>query len=227
MVKQKIRSNLMQNKHWDVKIEQDVGGIQFPHIVIDNFFTQSEFDQLEANTKNLSYETDEVEVLETKVLKNGSAYGAGLEQSFAQKLDQKYRSHLIQLLEILAPKKVKCFDHSDFHLVRTPANREFKIHDDTPDKLLSTVIYISPENNHGTFVHSTKDDQTGGIEVPWKKNRAFIFSRKEKTTWHSYKSNTTNDRVCLVYNLKSNKISNVYFSEGLWLKALDYKMRGK
>lgn len=217
----------MQNKHWDVKIKQNVGGIQFPHVVIDNFFTQSEFEQLEAYAKNLNFESDNVEVLETKVSKTGSADGNGLEQSFALKLDQKYRGHLLQILEILAPKKVKCFDHSDFHLVRTPSKREFKIHDDTPDKLLSTVIYIAPENNFGTFVHSTKDDHTGGIEVPWKKNRAFIFSRKESTTWHSYKSNAINDRVCLVYNLKSKKVSNVYLAEGLWLKALDYSVRGK
>ena len=217
----------MQNKHWDVKIEQSVGGIKFPHIVIDNFFTNSEFEQLEAHVKRLNFESDYVEVLETKVLQTGSAHGDGLEESFVLKLDQKYRSHLLQLLEILAPKKVKCYDHSDFHLVRTPAKREFKIHDDTPDKLLSTVIYISPENNYGTFVHSTKDDQTGGIEVPWKKNRAFIFSRKENATWHSYKSNASNDRICLVYNLKAQKVSGVYLAEGLWLKALDYAIRGK
>ena len=58
-------------------------------------------------------------------------------------------------------------------------DEQFKIHDDTPDKLLSTVIYLSPENNFGTFVHPTRHDQSGGVEVPWKKNRAFIFSRSD------------------------------------------------
>lgn len=218
---------MMPNTHWNVKIEQYVGDIKFPHIVIDNFFTQAEFEQLTLLAKNLNFASDDVQVLETKVFKNGDAFGNGLETSFVKHLDQKYRKHLIQLLENLAPKKVKCFDHSDFHLVRTPANKAFKIHDDTPDKLLSTVIYISPEDNFGTFVHSSKDDETGGIEVPWKKNRAFIFSRREGATWHSYKSNYTNDRICLVYNLKSNKVSNVYLAEGLLMKAIDYKIRGK
>ena len=45
--------------------------------------------------------------------------------------------------------------------------------------------------------------------------------------WHSYKSNLTNDRICLVDNLKSNKVSNVYLSEGLLMKAIDYKIREK
>ena len=217
----------MQQKHWDVKFEQFVGNISFPHIVIDNFFTPLEFDRITKECSKVEFEHGAVSVLETKVLKTGIVEGNGIDITFARELDLKYRNSLLGLLKKLAPKKVKCFDHCDFHLVRTPANKQFKIHDDTPDKLLSTVIYLSPENNFGTFVHHTHDDQSGGVEVPWRKNRAFIFSRKEKNSWHSYQSDKNGDRICLVYNLKSNKVSNVYFAEGLWRKALDYKIRGK
>lgn len=217
----------MQQKHWDVKFEQFVGSISFPHVVIDNFFTPLEFERLTNECSKLKFEPDAVTVLETKVFKSGLVDGDGIDHTFVGELDVKYRNSLLDLLRKLAPKKVKCFDHSDFHLVRTPANQKFKIHDDTPDKLLSVVIYLSPENNFGTFVHPTRHDQSGGVEVPWKKNRAFIFSRKEMSSWHSYQSDSNSDRVCLVYNLKSNKVSNVYFAEGLWKKALEYKIRGK
>ena len=217
----------MQQKHWDVKFEQFAGNIPFPHFIIDNFFTPLEFERVTQECSKLMFEPGAVSVLETKVHKTGLVEGVSINHNFVEELDLKYRNSLLDLLRRLAPKKVKCFDHSDFHLVRTPANQKFKIHDDTPDKLLSTVIYLSPENNFGTFVHHTHDDQSGGVEVPWKKNRAFIFSRKEKRSWHSYRSDANNDRLCLVYNLKSNKVSNVYFAEGLWKKALDYKIRGK
>ena len=38
-----------------------------------------------------------------------------------------------------------------------------------------------------------------------EKNRA-VFSRKEKTTWHSYKSNDKSNRITLVYNLKTFRV---------------------
>ena len=46
--------------------------------------------------------------------------------------------------------------------------------------------------------------------MEWKVNRAVFFSRKERETWHSYEGDKHNDRIALVYNLKTTKIRAVY-----------------
>ena len=94
-------------------------------------------------------------------------------------------------------------------IIISKKNSKFPIHDDTPNKLLSGVIYLAPENNSGTFFYSDKkgSDKTN---VEWKSNRAVFFSRKERETWHSYQGDGLNDRVVLVYNLMTNRIKEVY-----------------
>ena len=41
-------------------------------------------------------------------------------------------------------------------------------------------------------------------KINWIPNRAFIFSRNDNT-WHSYKADGKNNRLTLVYNLRSYK----------------------
>ena len=91
----------------------------------------------------------------------------------------------------------------------TNKNSKFPIHDDTPNKLLSGVIYLHPEKNSGTSFYN---DQKGSDKtvIKWKPNRAVFFSRKEKETWHSYEGDGMNDRIALIYNLMTNRIKDVY-----------------
>ena len=63
--------------------------------------------------------------------------------------------------------------------VVTSKNTKFPIHDDTPNKLLSGVIYLTPEENSGTIFYSSKKGENKK-EIEWKQNRAVFFSRKEK-----------------------------------------------
>ena len=77
----------------------------------------------------------------------------------------------------------------------------YKIHNDTPNKLLSGVIYISPEENEGTWLYDTEDGDNPR-QIQWEQNIAFFFSRNEEA-WHSYKADGKNSRCALVYNLRS------------------------
>ena len=45
----------------------------------------------------------------------------------------------------VSPKKSKLYDYSVFNIVETGSHYSFPIHDDTPNKLLSGVIYLSPK----------------------------------------------------------------------------------
>ena len=125
---------------------------------------------------------------------------------------KNYHSKAIRILKELCPEKVELYDYSDFSIIVTSKNSKFPIHDDTPNKLLSGVIYLMPENNSGTIFYNNKAgrDKT---EIKWKKNRAVFFSRKEKETWHSYEGNQKDNRIALVYNLNTRQIKKVYAIE--------------
>ena len=73
------------------------------------------------------------------------------------------------------------------------------------DKLLSVVIYIAPENNEGTWLYENQSGKNPK-QIEWIPNRAFVFSRNDHT-WHSYKADGKQNRLTLVYNLRSKKLS--------------------
>ena len=111
----------------------------------------------------------------------------------------------MKILQELYPEKRELYDYSDFTIIVTSKNSKFPIHDDTPNKILSGVVYLSPKENSGTIFYN---DKYGKNEknIRWKQNRAVFFSRKEKETWHSYQGDGKSNRIALVYNLMTYKI---------------------
>ena len=77
------------------------------------------------------------------------------------------------------------------------------IHEDSPNKLLSVVVYLHAEENTGTILYS---DQSGNDKtiVDWVQNRALIFAREQGVTWHSYEGDGLSTRIALVANLRSD-----------------------
>jgi len=114
-----------------------------------------------------------------------------------------YTPKLLEILKELAPEKVKDYHCSLMIFTLSPKDSRYGLHTDNKDKLLSTVIYLKPENNTGTILYEHKEDKYPQT-VEWKQNRALIFSRTDET-WHSYKGDGINDRYALVYNLMSKK----------------------
>ena len=114
-----------------------------------------------------------------------------------------YHAYMIKILKDLAPEKVELYQFSELNFVNTGKNYSFPIHKDTPTKLLSGVIYISPEKNEGTWLYDNKKGDNAR-EVEWKQNRGFLFSATEES-WHSYNADGKNDRLALVYNLRYDK----------------------
>ena len=62
---------------------------------------------------------------------------------------------------------------------------DYPIHTDSPDKFVTLVLYVSPEDNQGTRIHNF--DKTFHSEVKWKKNSGLLFEIKDDT-FHTYKS---------------------------------------
>tara|TARA_X000000950_G_C13914376_1_gene660276 strand:+ start:1906 stop:2496 length:591 start_codon:yes stop_codon:yes gene_type:complete len=115
---------------------------------------------------------------------------------------ETYNERLLKILQELAPEKVKDVKSMDLNIVYSPPGFVFPIHNDLSSKLLSVVIYISPEHNYGTFLYNNEQGEKR-VEVDWKQNKAFIFSRNDHS-WHSYESSNLSGRLTLVINICNN-----------------------
>ena len=170
---------------------------------IDNFLENEDFKSLSNYAKNLS-ENNKIDVYPNTIDKNNNILKLSIEKNLLIKINSKYLPRAFDILKELNPEKIKLFSYSDFSIIKTNKNSKFPIHDDTPNKLLSGVIYLYPENNSGTVFYNSKsgDNKTS---IDWKQNRAVFFSRRERETWHSYEGDRINDRVALVYNLMTHE----------------------
>ena len=145
-------------------------------------------------------------------------------QKLVAELHNKYHPLTIKFLKKFAPKKAKLYDYSVFNIVETGSHYKFPIHDDTPNKLLSGVIYLFPKKNTGTIFYDEKKRKKKIIA--WKPNKAVFFVREEKKTWHSYEGDKKNNRVALVYNLMTDSIKEIYKIENknYFFGLLRYKL---
>ena len=176
-------------------------------ITIDNFLTQEDFEKL-TNVNLKQTDNNQISVYHNQIDVDNNVKAECLDETTVKNLNKNYHSKAMNILNKLYPEKCDLYEYSEFHIIETGANYEYPIHDDTPNKLLSGVIYLKPKKNSGTiFYKNKKGDEKSEIE--WKQNRAVFFSRKERTTWHSYQGDGKNNRIALVYNLMTTDIKRV------------------
>lgn len=176
--------------------------------IIDKFLSNEDFEEL-SNISLKKINRGEIKVYHNKITKDGLIKIAEcISNDLLKKLHKNYNKKALSILRELYPEKLDLYEFSEFHIIETGANYVFPIHDDTPDKLLSGVIYLKPKNNTGTFFYDSKEGMNKK-EIEWKQNRAVFFSRKERYTWHSYEGDKNNNRIALVYNLMTSKIKKV------------------
>ena len=179
--------------------------------IIDNFLNKDDFNDL----CNINIEKDIKEgfkVYHNEIDESGIR-SSSIDENLLIRIHKNCHHKAIEVLKELYPEKQKLYDYSDFTLIVTSKNSKFPIHDDTPNKILSGVIYLTPEKNSGTVFYNDKNGNENS-NVEWKQNRAVFFSRKERSTWHSYNGDGNNNRVALVYNLMTSKIKDVCKVEG-------------
>ena len=173
----------------------------------DNFLDQYDFNYLcNLNLKKIS--SDEVAVYHNKISNNSIQLNECIDKEVLINLNNNYHNKAIEILNELYPEKKDLYEYSEFHIIETGANYKFPIHDDTPNKLLSGVVYLYPEENNGTYFYKNKKGDEKKI-IEWKQNRAVFFSRKERNSWHSYEGDGKSNRLALVYNLMTSNIKEV------------------
>jgi hypothetical protein len=90
--------------------------------------------------------------------------------------------------------------------VTPPLPYKFHIHQEGLEKIWSSVTYITPEKNIGTKMYTKESEDSFNKEAEWKPNSTFIFCGQQGITWHSYESDTTEQRITLnLFLMKDNK----------------------
>ena len=176
--------------------------------IIENFFDNEDFQKIKS-VKLKTISKNQIKVYHNSITKEGIIKAECLGEDLVRQLHKKYFDKAIEILRVLNPLKIKLYDYSEFHLIETGSNYKFPIHDDTPDKLLSGVVYITPKSNSGTIFYDNKKGE-GKKVIDWKINKAVFFSRVDRETWHSYEGDGKNNRIVLVYNLMTKNIKKVY-----------------
>lgn len=192
--------------------------------IIENFLTKKDFEEINSIILD-KVDKNKMRVYHNSIRNNEIIKNDCFGHNLLKQLQYNYHLKAIKILKEINPLKANLYDYSEFHLIETGSNYEFPIHDDTPNKLLSGVIYLRPEKNVGTIFYNNKRGE-GKNEIDWKINRAVFFSRSEKNTWHSYKGDGKENRIALVYNLMTNRIRDVYKIEkkSYLLGQLRYKL---
>tara|TARA_S200000501_G_C20577005_1_gene635493 strand:- start:131 stop:769 length:639 start_codon:yes stop_codon:yes gene_type:complete len=177
--------------------------------IVDDFLNEDDFNEL-CNLKIEKKSDEKFKIFHNEISGN-EILKSSIDEKLLIKLN-KYHLKAMEILKELSPEKFNLYDYSDFVLILTDKNAKFPFHDDTPNKLLSGVIYLTPGKNSGT-VFSNNRKGTNSEKVDWKQNRAVFFSRKERETWHAYEGDGVSNRLALVYNLNSNRLKEVYKAE--------------
>ena len=175
--------------------------------VIDNFLNEEDFNEL-CLLKLRQVKENELSVYHNEINEKEEVKAECIGEKTVRRLFKNYHHKTINLLKELNPSKVDLYDYSEFHIIESGSKFKFPIHDDTPNKLLSGVVYLKPEKNIGTIFYEDKQCN-GRKEIEWKQNRAVFFSRTERETWHSYQGDGKCNRIALVYNLMTNNIKEV------------------
>lgn len=80
------------------------------------------------------------------------------------------------------------------HYAATKAGFKHPRHVDSQFKIMSAVLYLAPEHNHGTDLYQSVDGPLKA-SVEWKPNTLFVFAGRYNHTWHDYRATT--DRYTL------------------------------
>jgi hypothetical protein len=176
------------------------------YIIEDDFLEQRHFEFL----KNLKFEKSTgYALLSHSVDREGNIFLTTntIPNDLLTDFVKTYTPKLLNYLDRLRPELKESYTFSDIAVVAIRGNRKFPIHTDLPNKSLSVVVYISPEDNTGTILYRDKKGKDK-YTVEWKPNRALLFSRTNNS-WHSYNSSGNSLRVVLVYNLRNDNIEKV------------------
>ena len=144
----------------------------WPYEVIDNYLDDKTFNKLNNEIKDV-------------IPEDGKIYRKWLDYDPTPQIETLVKNYRVR--RHYGPYK------KFIHFAVTPAGFVHPEHDEAEFKIMSAIIYLSPEKNKGTtLVDYTKVPSHGGnpekITVDWKQNRLMNFCGLTDNTWHYYES---------------------------------------
>ena len=130
------------------------------YVVIDNFLKEEHFNYL--NNFKISNKDERITFKnciipkENKII-NSKDYDKIFDDKLTTEFNNTYYPIVLDLMKKLNKSNISKFKYMEFTLVNTPKNFTFPIHFDSKLKLISIVIYISPEKNIGTWLYDNKE----------------------------------------------------------------------
>ena len=188
--------------------------------ILDNFLIDEDLKDLQSI--NLGETPDKKMNVYVKKIDQNQVSGDGMSEQTARRLHNKYHNKALSLLKNLNPAKAELYEYSEFGITDTGTNYKFPIHNDTPNKLLSGVIFLSPNESHGTKFYENKKG-IGENSIEWKVNRAVFFSREENRSWHSFDNGQNGTRRVLIYNLMTKNVKAVCKVENINFYMVKFK----
>jgi len=187
------------------------------HLIVDDIYCQSCFQKIS-------------ELLTVKKIKSDFE-AVDTDHSFSQKrqnrLDDANHKKMEDIIKLRSDKHVRQFlDCAEYIYSLYPNYRKYDsiyclpsisrmapgviwpVHDDSIEKSITMVIYIDPEENHGTTLYSSETEFHHRVE--WKPNRAHIFCPETNVTWHGYGADGDNPltRTTIVWFVQENPLHN-------------------
>ena len=129
--------------------------------VVDNFLNQNDFNELSKLKIDRDIQ-DGIKVYHNEI-NNDGIIKSSMDKNLLERIHSNYHEKTMNILKEINQAKAELYDYSDFTIIVTSKNKKFPIHDDTPNKLLSGVIYLLPEKNTGTI--SLKLDGDGAPQA--------------------------------------------------------------
>jgi len=181
------------------KPQATIGTDPWFYIAVDDFLPTEQFENLRDDALRIAADGDQVQ-----------------RQIFNHDPTPQIESFIRTFLKAQSTSGVRIRPHRELkkfiHYAVTPANFNHAMHVEAEFKIMSAVLYLGPEENIGTRLYKSPEDQNP-IEVEWVPNRLFVFCGHDHT-WHDYAS--TNTRYTYNYFLVDpHVVQNAEYKDNL------------
>jgi hypothetical protein len=164
----------------------------WPHIINDDTYDESLF--AEAQKELVSF-IENMEVIKDHY--NFNQENTDFQNTFPKALRMmKSKTIIKNFFPLFTPqRKFKKGAYIDYSINICKAGAKYKLHDENPRKILSTVTYLSPKSSIGTHIYDK--DKNYVKDVEWKENRTLIFAPIDNVTWHDFEATQDSHRITL------------------------------
>jgi hypothetical protein len=160
----------------------------WPHLIIDDFLPIDIFQKLKTYVvTNFDLVTAKEHLIENHYNSSHSEWYTILTPTILELKDHYFDQ--LNFGNKRLPKKI--YPYVQFNIC-PPGFKYPRIHQDSAQKIMTTVLYICPDQSNGTELYLTEHENSLTKIIEWIPNRSLSFVQQSKQhlqqTWHNYKN---------------------------------------